>query len=40
LYTFLGISMKYSIIVFLITLVFIIVISFFNYRKWNKQISS
>lgn len=39
LYTFLGISVKYSIYVFLVTLVVIILISYFNFKKWNNQIN-
>ncbi|AKN31685.1 hypothetical protein Ccar_12775 [Clostridium carboxidivorans P7] len=37
LYTFLGISMKYSIYVFIITLIIIISISYVNCRKWNSE---
>lgn len=40
LYTFLGISIKYSVYVFIITLIVIVIISYFNYRKWNNQINS
>lgn len=39
LYTFLGISMKYSVYVFLVTLVGIILFSYFNFKKWNNQIN-
>ncbi|MBZ9626302.1 VTT domain-containing protein [Clostridium sp. FP2] len=38
LYTFLGISTDYSIYVFLATLVVIILVSYFNFKKWNNQI--
>ena len=38
LYTFLGISMKYSLFVFIITLIIIISVSYMNYRKWNSQV--
>ncbi|WP_411681299.1 VTT domain-containing protein [Clostridium thailandense] len=37
LYTFLGISMKYSLYVFIITLIIIISMSYVNYIKWNSQ---
>ncbi|BCZ45049.1 hypothetical protein psyc5s11_11160 [Clostridium gelidum] len=39
LYTFLGISVKYSIYVFIVTLIVILVLSYFNFKKWNNQIS-
>ena len=39
LYTFLGISVKYSIYVFIVTLIFILLLSYFNFKKWNNQIS-
>lgn len=39
LYTFLGISIKYSIYVFLFMLILIIVINFINFKKWNNQIA-
>ncbi len=39
LYTFLGISMKYSLYVFIITLIIIVSISYMNYKKWNSQIN-
>lgn len=39
LYTFLGISMKYSIYVFVVTLIVILIVSYFNLKKWNNQIS-
>jgi uncharacterized membrane protein YdjX (TVP38/TMEM64 family) len=38
LYTFLGISIRYSLYVFIVTLIIIISISFVKYRKWNSQI--
>lgn len=37
LYTFLGISIKYSLYVFIVTLIIIISVSYMNYRKWNSQ---
>ena len=40
LYTFLGISIKYSIYVFLVTLVGIVLFSYFNFKKWNDQIKA
>lgn len=39
LYTFLGISVKYSIYVFIVTLMVILLVSYFNFKKWNNQIS-
>ena len=39
LYTFLGISMKYSLYVFVVTLIVILIVSYFNLKKWNNQIS-
>ena len=39
LYTFLGISVKYSIYVFIVTLMVILLLSYFNFKKWNNQIS-
>ena len=39
LYTFLGISIQYSIYVFVITLMVIFLVSYFNFKKWNNQIS-
>ncbi|EHJ00182.1 SNARE associated protein [Clostridium sp. DL-VIII] len=39
LYTFLGISAKYSIYVFLFMLILVIVINFINFKKWNNQIA-
>ena len=40
LYTFLGISIKYSIYVFLVTFVGIVLFSYFNFKKWNNQIKA
>lgn len=39
LYTFLGISVQYSIYVFIVTLMVILLLSYFNFKKWNNQIS-
>ena len=39
LYTFLGISMRYSIYVFVVTLIGVILVGYFNFKKWKKQIS-
>ncbi|KHD36562.1 hypothetical protein NL50_08520 [Clostridium acetobutylicum] len=39
LYTFLGISTKYSIYVFIIIFVIIVAVSYLNYRKWNSQVN-
>ncbi|KGK86445.1 VTT domain-containing protein [Clostridium sp. HMP27] len=38
LYTFLGISIKYSLYVFITTFIIIILVSYVKYRKWNSQI--
>ena len=38
LYTFLGISVKYSIYVFTVTLIVILLLSYFNFKKWTNQI--
>lgn len=38
LYTFLGISIKYSLYVFIVTFIIIISVSYVKYRKWNSQI--
>lgn len=38
LYTFLGISMNYSLSVFIATLVIIILISILNYKRWNGKV--
>lgn len=39
LYTFLGISIKYSLYVFVAMLIIIVVINFVNLKKWNNQVS-
>jgi len=39
LYTFLGISIKYSIYVFVVTLIVILLVSYFNFKKLNNQIN-
>lgn len=39
LYTFLGISIKYSIYVFIAMLILIILVNFVNLKKWNNQIA-
>lgn len=39
LYTFLGISIKYSIYVFVIMLILIIGFNFVNFKKWNSKIA-
>lgn len=39
LYTFLGISMKYSIYVFIVTLIIVILVSYINYKRWNSKVS-
>ncbi|AGX42633.1 TVP38/TMEM64 family protein [Clostridium saccharobutylicum] len=39
LYTFLGISTKYSVYVFIATLIIIILVSYINYRRWNSKIN-
>lgn len=39
LYTFLGISMKYSLYVFITTLIVIILGSYINYKRWNSKVS-
>lgn len=38
LYTFLGISIKYSLYVFIVTLIIIVLVSYMKYRTWNSQI--
>jgi uncharacterized membrane protein YdjX (TVP38/TMEM64 family) len=38
LYTFLGISIKYSLYVFIVTFIIIVSVSYMKYRKWNSQI--
>lgn len=37
LYTFLGISINYSLYVFIATLIIIILISYISYKKWNRK---
>jgi len=39
LYTFLGISVNYSIYVFVVTFMVILLVSYFNFKKLNNQIS-
>jgi uncharacterized membrane protein YdjX (TVP38/TMEM64 family) len=39
LYTFLGISIKYSLYVFIVTLIIIVLTSYINYKKCNQQIN-
>jgi len=39
LYTFLGISMKYSLYVFITTLIIIISVSYVNCKKWNSKVN-
>jgi uncharacterized membrane protein YdjX (TVP38/TMEM64 family) len=39
LYTFLGISLKYSLYVFGVMLVVVILVNYFNFKKWNNQIT-
>lgn len=39
LYTFLGISIKYSIYVFLVMLVLVIIVNLINFKRWNNQIA-
>lgn len=38
LYTFLGISINYSLYVFIATLIIIILMSYVNYRRWNSKV--
>ncbi|WP_315071909.1 VTT domain-containing protein [uncultured Clostridium sp.] len=38
LYTFLGISINYSLYVFIATLIIIILMSYASYRKWNSKV--
>lgn len=38
LYTFLGMSIRYSLYVFIVTFIIIISVSFVKYRNWNSQI--
>jgi len=37
LYTFLGISIKYSLYVFAIMLFIVILVNYFNFKKWSNQ---
>lgn len=37
LYTFLGISIKYSIYVFAAMLIILILVNFINFKRWNSQ---
>jgi uncharacterized membrane protein YdjX (TVP38/TMEM64 family) len=39
LYTFLGISMKYSIYVFIATFIIVISVSYINYKRWNSKVN-
>lgn len=39
LYTFLGVSLKYSIYVFIIMLILVILINIINFKKWNNQVA-
>lgn len=39
LYTFLGISIKYSVYVFIFMLLLVILINFINFKKWRNQIA-
>lgn len=39
LYAFLGISMKYSLYVFITTLIIIILVSYVNCRRWNGKVN-
>lgn len=36
LYTFLGISMKYSVYVFVVMLIIMILVNFINFKRWNN----
>lgn len=38
LYTFLGISMKYSLYVFIATFIIVILVSYINYKRWNRSV--
>ncbi|MCR3760927.1 VTT domain-containing protein [Clostridium felsineum] len=40
LYTFLGISMKYSLCIFIAVLAVIVMISYLHYRQWNRKMYS
>lgn len=37
LYTFLGISIKYSLYVFAVMLFIVILVNYFNFKKWSNQ---
>ena len=39
LYTFLGISIKYSIYVFIAMIILVLIVNFINFKKWNNQIA-
>lgn len=39
LYTFLGISIKYSIYVFISMIILVLIVNFVNFKKWNNQIA-
>ncbi len=39
LYTFLGVSIKYSIYVFIVMLILVILINIINFKKWNSQVA-
>ncbi|AWK51063.1 hypothetical protein DIC82_08555 [Clostridium beijerinckii] len=39
LYTFLGVSIRYSIFVFIVMLIALILVNSINIKKWNNQIS-
>ncbi len=39
LYTFLGLSIKYSFYVFIAMLIAVILINYFNFKKWHNQVS-
>jgi uncharacterized membrane protein YdjX (TVP38/TMEM64 family) len=39
LYTFLGISIKYSVYVFIFMLLLVILINFINFKKWSNEIA-
>ena len=39
LYTFLGVSIRYSIFVFITILIILILVNLINFKRWNNQIS-
>ncbi|EHI97657.1 SNARE associated protein [Clostridium sp. DL-VIII] len=39
LYTFLGVSIRYSIFVFITILIVLILVNLINFKRWNNQIS-